>query len=1800
MKRLALLLVGLVGVASAYGSSHSEVSEPFTIDGVTYQVTHYWESSDWIVPAPRHNPSGPKKGVVGPGSGGTYHSYTATVVGAVESLTGANIPQTVNYWDRDINVVSVGANAFKGLLALAFVNMPYISSVKESAFEGCPNLMSLKVGPDLKIGKKAFANCSNLLTIETVVQASSRASRILVFSSVTSVGESAFAGCEKLTTQYFPQKVGLFENNAYENCKSIRTVRVPDFRNCEGSGTLGLKNNVFKGCSKIDDVYTEYPSSIPENTFDETTYQNAMLHVPLGQIEVYKNLTGWKKFRHFTDEVTTEGVQSSTFVANTAEGVEMTFTVYDAENKKCNVGGGTYYNTAVATTTSGTVTIPSSINGYEVTGINEYAFCGCDKLTGIVVPEGVTDILYAAFAGCESLNQIALPNSLTHLSSYAFYGCSSLSEVFIPKNVKNIEDWLFAGSCGVRKLTVDADNPYFYSMNNCILVDYNADGETVGVVGFACAGSTIPTAAKVKQIGLYAFEEVSGIKEIQIPDNITAIGQEAFCTCSDLETVTIGRNVSIIQPFAFCDNKKLREVYALNPVPVEISDNVFHTQIVWNEDESFNTTKDFTTATLYVPAGSKAAYQQAAGWKNFQNIVEMEPDELKNGDLFTAPTAEGVEMTFMVRDTESKTCWVGSDTGSVKAVVTSTSGVVTIPSSANGYEVKGISPYAFLDCDKLTSIIVPESVDSITYGAFARCHSLTQMKLPNSLKHLWSFAFYDCSNLVSVSLGNRLETMGEAAFYGCTSLSSLDLPSSLTAIYSSAFRDCSSLSEMHIPENVSYLEDWLFAGSCGVQKLTVDADNPYFYSMNNCILADHNANGETVGVVGFACAGSTIPTVAKVKQIGQKAFAAVSGIKEILIPDNITAIGLEAFCRCSDLETVTIGRNVSLIQPLAFSANEKLREVYVLNPIAVDIADNVFHTEITVNNDGTYNSSKNFTTATLYVPYGSKAAYQQAAGWKNFQSIVEIGAPNITVSLDESSKLTGNWYATNSWETTGSKDEIHINTPVYGQSGVNVYDWQYPVFSAFRKGQPQLTVSGADASEVTPLLAFRSVGVLQAGSDGDALLCYADTIAKVDSETGEMTMVMSASTKRLLNQAASDDFVNALTLPLCIKARYNGTVYDVEGSDFSAKVMRPINAEGKELAQQDITTGSVTLNLSELVALTDWRDYSINKRGLFDFYDIESITVTGATNSSNVGSVIKANVSGSWVSVSSTTDKLTFTYQPRSLWDNADGVMPDYGTLTVANNGFSGDMQLSIPVTVRYAWGEVQTTAYVTVTAEAEEPDLKVEEFYVEGDGIVGTLHSICCKVKNYGATYTGRVYLHSKLLRATVPASVEIWNSEIPKGFLFTSNRGVYFVEEGTFRIWLSTDEEGNDVIGEIPWSVTPAATLTAKSYTREYGEENPDFGFTADKGGFSGAPEISCEADRYSDVGTYPIIIEQGSVDNNYVTYVKGTLTITPAMLTVKAQDWLSRQGLEPSGIMPKYENFKNGEDKSVLTREPQFTTTATASSPMGSVHQLTFSGAEAKNYLFNYIPGTITIIGRPGDVNRDSYVNTTDVVDAVQFIFGYPNVQTIFDADLDDDEEVTTTDVTRVVYYVMTNDRAAARLKTPAATMTNSVLGLSQDGQNGLAVSLKNDVPLVAFQFDVVVPDGADISRVLLSESRKNGHALAMKQMEDGRYRVLAYSMQNNSLLGSEGLLATMQVNGLDGEIVLTNVHVTDAQLTDHRLPDVSLTVLTGISTLVQQERFNIYDLNGRLVRRDATSTKGLHRGVYMINNQKVVIK
>ena len=174
-------------------------------------------------------------------------------------------------------------------------------------------------------------------------------------------------------------------------------------------------------------------------------------------------------------------------------------------------------------------------------------------------------------------------------------------------------------------------------------------------------------------------------------------------------------------------------------------------------------------------------------------------------------------------------------------------------------------------------------------------------------------------------------------------------------------------------------------------------------------------------------------------------------------------------------------------------------------------------------------------------------------------------------------------------------------------------------------------------------------------------------------------------------------------------------------------------------------------------------------------------------------------------------------------------------------------------------------------------------------------------------------------------------------------------------------------DFIGsyKLGWSTTITydniiefgTTLTARNAIREYGDENPTFGYKIEGDAPAGVPELTCAATQQSPVGTYDIVISRGTVGDELVEFVNGKLTILPAPLTVKAEDCTRPYGEDNPEFKLAYEGFKNNEDETVFIVKPAATTTATKWSAPGT-YDITPGGGEATNYEMEYVDGKLTV--------------------------------------------------------------------------------------------------------------------------------------------------------------------------------------------------------------------------------------------------
>ena len=194
-----------------------------------------------------------------------------------------------------------------------------------------------------------------------------------------------------------------------------------------------------------------------------------------------------------------------------------------------------------------------------------------------------------------------------------------------------------------------------------------------------------------------------------------------------------------------------------------------------------------------------------------------------------------------------------------------------------------------------------------------------------------------------------------------------------------------------------------------------------------------------------------------------------------------------------------------------------------------------------------------------------------------------------------------------------------------------------------------------------------------------------------------------------------------------------------------------------------------------------------------------------------------------------------------------------------------------------------------------------------------------------------------------------------------------------GTYPIVITkgsvTNEEDTYVNGTLTIVKAPL-TITAKSYTRKQGEENPTF--EVEYAGFKNnetsdvlttQPTVSCAADATSDPGTYEIVPSGATAVNYEISYVNGTLTVNEAdPVTITAKSYTIYYG----DALPAFGYDTEGAP---LEGTPELSCTASATSGVGT-YEITVSKGTVSNYNVSYVNGTLTIVKAPLTVSVGNY--------------------------------------------------------------------------------------------------------------------------------------------------------------------------------------------------------------------------------------
>lgn len=599
-------------------------------------------------------------------------------------------------------------------------------------------------------------------------------------------------------------------------------------------------------------------------------------------------------------------------------------------------------------------------------------FLDCPKLKNVTLAEGIKYLMNRMFENCPSLTAITLPSTLERVNS-AFIKCPGLTRITFPETVTQIGS--LANCTGLTSLTIPAKvNANYFDCSGCTGL---TSVEFKGNVGTRLLSSAFKGCAALKSInipsgiaiiGNYTFDGCISLSQLTLPEPLTSIGEYAFQN-TGLTDITLQRNVTVIGRYAFAGCKNMVSInFPANVTEIKeytfngcekLKDIVLPNGLIYIKDYAFNGCSSLGKVTI--PGG----------------VQNISPGAFKNSGLTEVILKEGVmslsnnsfdgclllkRVTF---PTTMKTIGGFSNTG-IKEIT-----------FAEGAAPEAISDYAFLNCDSLSTITLPNSIKSLGTGAFYDCDTLKTVKLPTGITKIAKQAFYHCGFLQSITIPQSVTEIEAEAFAACSKLTAISLPSALTTIGIGSFHSA-GLTSITLPEGMTTIEPGTFGNSKlksaklpkSLKQITSSNEGytlgslPNEYSnfrkyismyrddsgaFQNCKeLETIDLNGAALTALGANTFRECDKlrnidlTVTKLEEIPTCAFYSCDSLQAVTFPATLKTIGGQAFNNCRKIKSVDLSATSLTKIESWFSGIDSLRIVKLPNTVT-EIGESAFN-----------------------------------------------------------------------------------------------------------------------------------------------------------------------------------------------------------------------------------------------------------------------------------------------------------------------------------------------------------------------------------------------------------------------------------------------------------------------------------------------------------------------------------------------------------------------------------------------------------------------------------------------------------------------------------------------------------------------------------------------------------------------------------------------------------------------------------------------------------------------------------------
>lgn len=861
--------------------------------------------------------------------------------------------------------------AFDGEHYLTSIVFPEtVTTISAFAFNDCTSLAAVEMGDNVKyIERNAFAGCSfkNIHLSESLLGIgfgafswNSELTSITIPESVEKLGypyfysDNPFAGCTALES--FSGKFATDDGHAllYGNSLSAKDVLVSFAAGALVGGTYDVPDGVvviapyaFAG-ARISGVNLNAVSNIMQYAFNDTALKSVHLTTNVGFIN-HHAFDGSNQLEYIRIDVTTSlpSVGPEVFDGSTcpiyvpAAWLQVFKTadrwsayadryealpsaneiVYFAENQLTG-SSGTYLNHFLSTATSHTFENGCGVLTFAspVTVLPIGAFEGA-PITGVILPDGITQIREIAFRGCDQLTSVTLPPSLQYLGTSAFES-SGLTSVNIPNTVEHI------GTIWDYRTGESTDHDYNPFLGCSNLASFSgkyatSDGLFLVDNGYLVSGA----------IGAPALGEG---QHCVIPSTVTTVGEYAlaygqftslscmnaqvldincFYGCSNLSYFEMGYNVTEIRSEAFAIPNGMTGSLAMvnfmlmNDLP-EITTDAFKNQNYvelwisgWQATDSAAAMGE-TWGASPVKEHVRVHQHRDEIWVHFDGTGTI------TGDFLT-----DIQNKFLRKD--------GTVIGLYGYAPLATKFTV-IPKSVFPAGIDGSGVYV---------LKYNGTIQRLAANAFsATGNTLDYISLPNEVTSIGAGAFEGLGLLKKFPGAdndsfyplNYLTSIGENAFNGCVSMAgSVPMPD-VTSLGADAFKNCKALTSVTLGP-VSSIPSGAFYECNALQSVTLNVDNLTTIGSE----AFYRCNALTK--VASADQGSGHVYLPYVTSVGSFAFLSNYGIKNLDLGQYVssTTLGTGAFDACSSLLTVNMP-NVSTVPPMCFFSCSSLNYINAL------------------------------------------------------------------------------------------------------------------------------------------------------------------------------------------------------------------------------------------------------------------------------------------------------------------------------------------------------------------------------------------------------------------------------------------------------------------------------------------------------------------------------------------------------------------------------------------------------------------------------------------------------------------------------------------------------------------------------------------------------------------------------------------------------------------------------------------------------------------------------------------------------